>query len=92
MSAAAAGNAGGVKWLLQAGADATFADTRGRTAADYILNPVAKVRLAPAPAPCNHLFSHYASPSHWFPGQAGRVAAVFSAHHFHFFSSQPQQR
>jgi ankyrin repeat protein len=47
MSAAASGNAGGVKWLLQAGADAAAADARGRTALDYVLNPSAKVLSIP---------------------------------------------
>jgi hypothetical protein len=59
MSAAAAGNFGGVKWLLQAGADATAADARGRTAVDYIMNPAAKVR--PAPAPVSHMFGAHSS-------------------------------
>ena len=52
MSAAASGNAGGVKWLLQAGADAAAADARGRTALDYVLNPSAKVLSFP---PCSSL-------------------------------------
>jgi hypothetical protein len=44
MSAAAAGNVEGVKWLLQAGADAAATDARGRTASDYASTPKAKVR------------------------------------------------
>mgnify|MGYP003922751915 CR=1 FL=1 len=44
MSAASAGNADGVKWLLQSGADAAAADSRGRTALDYVSSPAAKVQ------------------------------------------------
>ena len=51
MSAAAAGNADAVKWLLQSGADAAAADARGRTALDYASNPAAKVFTTTAPRP-----------------------------------------
>jgi hypothetical protein len=55
MSAAAAGNAGAVKWLLQSGADAAAADARGRTALDYVSNPAAKVHWHSTTAPLRAL-------------------------------------
>jgi hypothetical protein len=51
MSAAGAGNAEGIKWLLQAGADAAATDTRGRTATDYVVSPSAKVLPPPHQPP-----------------------------------------
>ncbi len=51
MSAAAAGNVEGVKWLLDAGADAAASDARGRNASDYVLNASAKVSPAPSTQP-----------------------------------------
>jgi hypothetical protein len=89
MSAAAAGNAGGVRWLLQAGADVTAADTRGRTALDYVLSPAAKVRVVPAPF--FQMLAHV-SLLPWLPGQTGRVTAATSAPCFLLFFSQPQRR
>ncbi len=59
MSAAAAGNADAVKWLLQSGADAAAADARGRTALDYVSNPAAKVHWHSTADPLRALlFTH----------------------------------
>ena len=62
MSAAAAGNVGGVKWLLEAGADTAAVDIHGRSALDYVMSPAAKVA-----APVQHLptSNHSIVSSNW---------------------------